>query len=89
MNQDGSPTPHTISTHEGSKVGPIIGVVIIILVLLLGVLYFWGQRVDQATQDNVDEIQAMEDDLSSVESDLDTELASLEAELDADFTGTE
>lgn len=86
MNPNGSNTTPMMNAEAGSKVGPIIGVVIIILVLLLGVLYFWGQRVDQTTQENVEEIQAMEEDLGSLESDLNSELAGLEAELEADFT---
>lgn len=69
-----------------SKVGPIIGVIVIILVLLLGVLYFWGQRVDRATQDTVADIDATSEDLTSLESDLNAELTDLEAELDTEFS---
>ena len=87
MNQNGPNTsPVPPGDHEGTKVGPIIGIVIIILVLLLGVLYFWGQRAENAEQENIEAIESTEEDLSSLEAELNSELSDLEAELEADFT---
>jgi len=86
MNQNGPNTsPLPMDNGEGSKVGPVIGIIIIILVLLLGVLYFWGQRAENAEQENIEAIGSTEEDLSSLEAELSTELSNLEAELDAEF----
>lgn len=85
-------SPVTPKESQG-KVGPIIGIIIIILVLLIGVLYFWGQRVETVPeniqsaeiqeQDNSPE--QIEDDFSDIEQELDDEFASMEAELESDF----
>jgi uncharacterized protein HemX len=46
-----SQTPISPPTHEEDKsVGPAIGVVLIVLIIVLGGLYFWGQRVSQQQQ---------------------------------------
>lgn len=89
-----SDIPQTSSPDSTGKAGPIIGIVIIIFVLLLGVLYFWGQRVNttmtpEETQ-TYTEIQetspeVIEEDFSQVEQELDEEFATMEAELEAEF----
>jgi uncharacterized protein HemX len=40
-----TPTP-----NEDKSVGPTIGVILIVLVIILGGLYFWGQRISQQQQ---------------------------------------
>lgn len=78
---------------EGS-VGPMIGVIIILAVIVLGGLYFWGQRVDRSDNalngdDTVAELEQIEsqsssDEVSSIEADLEaTDIDSLDAELNA------
>lgn len=75
-----------------SSVGPVIGVIIILAVIVLGGLYFWGQRADKedALEDNtaaeLDEIgsQSSSDNASSIEADLNsTQIENLDAELNA------
>jgi hypothetical protein len=44
MDQNDNPTPE--KPTEGS-VGPAIGVIIIIAVLVIGALYFWGSRLNK------------------------------------------
>ena len=39
----------TIPVLEKHSVGPIVGSTIIIIVLVLGALYFWGQRINSVT----------------------------------------
>lgn len=77
--------------------GPIIGLVIIIIIIALGSVYFLGQRdtkiEDKATTEQLDQIndQSSSDELADIEadleatdlSDLDAELSEIEAELDA------
>jgi len=77
--------------------GPVIGLIIIILIIALGSVYFLGQRSDKmndkidstqmeqiTTQSNSDEIADIEADLNSTEfSDLDAELNDIDAEFEA------
>ena len=75
-NQDFSPQP-----QEEKSAGPAIGIIIIILVILLGGLYFWGQRAEQQeipqleTEEQMSEVdtlrtQSDSDEVTSIESDL-------------------
>lgn len=45
-----SPTPvQNIPNHENkSSIGSIIGTIIVIAIIILGGLYFWGKRIDEA-----------------------------------------
>lgn len=68
--------------QDSSKsIGPIIGIIIIILIMILGGLYFWGQRVERTrinqleggeTSDALSALptQSGSDDVSSIEADL-------------------
>lgn len=75
---------------EGS-VGPIIGSVIIILLIIMGGLYFWGSVIQKQRaeaelrkQARVEDISVIEKDLNETNIDaLDADLMSIEAELDA------
>ena len=78
---------------KSGTVGPIIGIIIIIAVLVLGALYYWGTRLNPGT--NADEIANMPDQtldnlmqtdasdgLTSIDSDLNsTDLNNLDSEL--------
>jgi hypothetical protein len=76
-----------------SSVGPMIGIIIILAVIVLGGLYFWGQRanksgnaLDENTAAELDQIQSQSssDEVSSIQADLDaTDIDSLDAELNA------
>lgn len=43
-------TPSTQDDHMG-KTGPIIGILIIIAILVIGALYFWGEKLTNAPAD--------------------------------------
>lgn len=61
--------------------GPMIGIIVIIIILIIGALYFWGSR---PSNDN-----ALTNDLGAVGADLvelgTEELDALEAELDTEL----
>ncbi|MEK7179877.1 MAG: hypothetical protein AAB706_00195 [Patescibacteria group bacterium] len=80
-----------------SSMGALIGIIIVIAIIILGGMYFWGQRVDQkeniiekdtATQSlqnqgTSDDLAAIETDVNSTQLDnLDSELGSIDTELE-------
>jgi len=78
----------------GGSAGLIIGVIVILAIIILGGLYFWGQREGNDTTINDATItdEALEsintqselDDTASIEADLDaTDIENLDAELNA------
>ena len=83
----------------GGSAGLIIGVIVILAIIILGGLYFWGQREGNDTTINdatindatiTDEalesinLQSGLDDTTSIEADLDaTDIENLDAELNA------
>ena len=85
--------------------GPAAGIIIIIAILIIGALYFWGQRLSNQSNlpssenpslENVsssDEVDVIEEDLNAEplgEEDLGEEdLNALEAELDAEIEAME
>jgi len=82
-------------------IGPMIGIIIVVLVLVLGGLYFWGVQVTkqdtpaypaEINEDvtvplsTTDSIDALEADLANTNTEaLDTELDQIGAELDAEL----
>lgn len=51
QNPMGTVMPQTPQTPSDKKtIGPLVGVVIIILVLVLGGLYYWGQKINTEDQ---------------------------------------
>ena len=76
--------PHG-TTKEG-RTGPTIGIIIVVIVLILVGLYFWGERlrngeaVDSVT--NTLQEQSVSDELDDIETDLD---ATMIEELDSDL----
>jgi len=94
-----SPAP-----QDEKSIGPAIGVIIIILALVLGGLYFWGQTETNRTQniegqeasaDAQAEIQLLQsqgesDDLDSIEADLNnTDFSGLGSEMNSIETESE
>lgn len=70
-------------SNEGSA-GPIIGTIIILVVIVLGGLYFWGQRGDDVdgTVESIN-VQSESDEIVDIEADLeDTDLDNLDLEVD-------
>lgn len=82
--------------QEGSA-GPVIGTIIILAVIVLGGLYFWGQRSDDGMMDDTAPTEEMtegevesantqsdSDDVDSIDADLDaTDVDDLDAEVNA------
>lgn len=82
-------TPDLEPARDGS-VGPIIGTIIILAVIVLGGLYFWGQRAEQRAM-TAEELQATVEDIQSqstsdapadIQADLNaTDIDNIDAEL--------
>ena len=84
------------STQEDSKTGPLIGSIIIILIVVLGGLYFWGSLLannklrinslrEQANTLEIEETakQSTSTDVKSIEADLKiTNIDNLDSEID-------
>jgi len=89
MNENMEPKV-TESNNEGSA-GPVIGTIIILAVIVLGGLYFWGQRAEvepamteEQVQEQVNMIQeqSTSDVPADIEADLNaTDIDSLDSEL--------
>ncbi|OGG73803.1 hypothetical protein A3A40_00775 [Candidatus Kaiserbacteria bacterium RIFCSPLOWO2_01_FULL_54_20] len=44
-------TGHMLAAHEKrSGIGPVVGIVIILLLLIFGGLYFWGASMNRKTE---------------------------------------
>jgi len=80
----------TTGTKEGS-VGPVIGTIIILAVIVLGGLYFWGQRAsdkvmnEAQVNETVQNIttQGQSDEAAVIEADLNaTNIDNIDSELD-------
>ncbi|MDQ3089534.1 MAG: hypothetical protein M3Q24_00055 [bacterium] len=78
--------------HKEGSVGPVIGTIIILAVILLGGLYFWGNRseirnanIEGQTQSELEaiETQSDSDDLDSIDSDLDATQYDFNSEMNA------
>jgi len=78
--------------QSGGSAGPVIGIIVILVIIILGGLYFWNQRssdidIDEnLTSEVIDSIntQSEEDTTSSIETDLNnTEIENLDAEINA------
>lgn len=79
--------PLAESTDEQpAQIGPVIGIIIILVVLILGGLYFYGSQIAERedTQPTAQQQeQAPSDDIQSIEQDLqNTELEDLDRELE-------
>lgn len=88
---DPIPTPQATANKSS---GPVIGIVIIVVVLVLGGLYFWGERIvnEQPTPEEIigapDQtlenlnMQGTSDEINAIESDLNaTNLQNLDSEV--------
>ena len=73
--------------EEGEKkpMGPIVGVIIIVIVLVFGGIYFWGAKISKESAITAEEITAQEDPalIKLQEQSTSDEIADIEADLDA------
>ena len=58
-------TSHLLSPHKRSGVGPVVGIVIIVFVLILGAFYFWGAYLNN--KNSVDQLPLIPSDSSTTE----------------------
>lgn len=79
--------PQTPPHSEGSSVGLIIGIVIILAIVILGGLYFWGQKdqvMNEDTNTPAENVESADNETNSIEADLDsTDIENLDAEINA------
>lgn len=82
---------------QGGGMGPMIGVAIVILILIVGGLYFWGAQLNEEANE-LDDVAPLEietstgdsTDPSEIEEDLnDFDVDAFEAQLDADLDALE
>ncbi len=71
---------------SGSSAGPVIGVIVILVIIILAGLYFWGQRTndDMRIEDTLNAInfQNESDELNTSEADLEaTDIENLDSEM--------
>lgn len=98
-NDDMNTTPMSGGAPEekpkGSSVGPVVGAIIIIVLIVLGGLYFWGKKLAEAPTDEQtetlqdvrasDALADIEADLNATDLDsLDNDLSEVEAELEGE-----
>lgn len=79
--------PADPSGTNGASIGPVIGTIIILAVIVLGGLYFWSQRAENqaAVERTIQDIEKQSDSdaTSAIEADLEaTEIDSLDASLE-------
>lgn len=41
-----NPTDHLLPPAQKSSMGPVIGIIIIVILLVVGALYFWGAHLN-------------------------------------------
>lgn len=76
----------TVGAGEGGgSSGPIIGAIVIIAAVVLGGLYFWGQRAgNEVITDDTNVQTGADDSAAAIEADLNTvDIENLDAGLDA------
>ena len=79
-----------LGAEKESRVGPVVGIIIVVIVLVLGALYFWGQKLSNGTGDALTETlnqQGVSDELNAIEADLGaTVIESLDNDLEEETT---
>lgn len=68
------------------KVGPIVGALIIVLILIIAALYFFGQKLNTEVAPQMDQTPATDISANAASAD---DVDTLQAELDGAFTDVE
>ena len=76
------PPPMEPAQRAKGSFGPVIGIVIIIALLVLGALYFWGGSLLQEVSPTTDTQQQASDTTEAIEADL---TAAADGSFDADL----
>ena len=74
--------------EESNSAGPVIGIIVILVIIILAGLYFWSERAPTqvVNMEDLDSInmQSESDEASAIEADLDsTDVENVDAELNA------
>lgn len=81
-----------LASRPAGSTGSVVATIVILAVLIVGAVYFWGQRTEMSEQEALDSINAQNqsDDTASIEADLDaTDVDSVDYDLDeANFTAS-
>ena len=75
-----------IGQQAGGSSGPIVGVIVILVVIILAGLYFWGQRgIENMDETNTEAIttENTSDDTDSIENDLNNTDVEVDSEINA------
>ena len=75
-----------IGQQTGGSSGPIVGVIVILVVIILAGLYFWGQRgIENMDETNTEAIttENTSDDTDSIENDLNNTDVEVDSEINA------
>jgi uncharacterized protein HemX len=80
-----APIEGSVFKEKESKVGPIIGSIIIILIIIIGGIYFWSTQVEVQRSENEQENEMLKDEplASPEEYDPISAATQIEAEVDA------
>ncbi|MDP1625404.1 MAG: hypothetical protein Q8L64_06655 [bacterium] len=83
MEPNQTQTPETQVAPSHRSFGPIIGIGVIIIALIVGALYFWGGAITKNDEAGLAPLSSS-DDLDSIESDL-----MMSTDLEFDFSDIE
>ncbi len=93
-----TPTPQPEAAQPHGGMGPMIGIAIILGLMIVGGVYFYGMQLQQqALQEELPLILGDEpepaptptDDVSAIEADIGADMNALEAEIEADLDALE
>ena len=82
----GQQSTHSTGSGQGSSSGPVVGVIIILVIVILAGLYFWGQRgIENMDETNTEAIttENTSDDTDSIENDLNNTDVEVDSEINA------
>jgi len=69
--------------NKDGVIGPVIGSVIVIILIVLGGIYYWNTIVSKEMQENP--IETQESSLEEIEASIDADLSELDSELNIEL----
>ncbi|MCB9805761.1 hypothetical protein H6775_01210 [Candidatus Nomurabacteria bacterium] len=87
MEETNETTQVEMNNQKTGGIGPVVGSIIILLVILIGAYYFWNKVQDKRLQNQTQQEQTLSesDEVSDIEADLNTtaNFDDIESDLDA------
>jgi flagellar basal body-associated protein FliL len=74
--------------HEEKSIGPAIGIIVIIAVIALGGLYFWGQRVEKQKEMTPPTSEATTTNQTSQNPEFDANMQAMQSQSSSDDVGS-